>query len=145
MPGRPRPSTVGPAGRLHDVAHDGAKERLEEEHARLRGLRGQIVDEHHTGQSEQDSVGELSSFDQHQADLGTETFEREKDLSFLESIEAELADVEHALRRLDEGTYGICEACGKPIDDARLEAVPAARFCREDQQQAEREARGGAG
>ncbi|HEX2024315.1 MAG TPA: TraR/DksA C4-type zinc finger protein [Acidimicrobiales bacterium] len=126
------------------MAHSDAKERLEEEQARLRGLRGQLVDAHHTGQSEQDSVGELSSFDQHQADLGTETFEREKDLSFLESIEAELADVEHALRRLDEGTYGICEACGRPIDEDRLEALPAARFCRDDQQQAEREARGGA-
>ena len=121
-----------------------AKERLEDEQTRLRGLLGQIVDEHQTGQSEQDSVSELSAFDQHQADLGTETFEREKDLSFLESIEAELADVEHALRRLDEGTYGICEACGRPIDEERLEAVPAARFCRDDQQKAEREARGGA-
>ena len=120
-----------------------AKDRLEEEQTRLRGLLGLIVDEHHTGQSEQDSVSELSAFDQHQADLGTETFEREKDLSFLESIEAELADVEHALRRLDEGTYGICEACGRPIDEDRLEAVPAARFCRDDQQKAEREARGG--
>jgi RNA polymerase-binding transcription factor DksA len=124
------------------VADGSAKERLEEEQARLRGLRSQIVDEHQTGESAQDSVGELSSFDQHQADLGTETFEREKDLSFLESIEAELTDVEHALRRLDDGTYGVCEACGKPIDEERLEAVPAARFCRDDQQQAEREARG---
>ncbi len=126
------------------MADSSAKERLEEEQTRLRGLLTRIADEHQTGQSEQDSVSELSSFDQHQADLGTETFEREKDLSFLESIEAELADVEHALRRLDEGTYGICEACGRPIGEDRLEAVPAARFCRDDQQRAEREARGGA-
>ncbi len=126
------------------MADSSAKERLEEEQTRLRTLLGRIVEEHQTGQSEQDSVGELSTFDQHQADLGTETFEREKDLSFLESIEGELADVEHALRRLDEGTYGICEACGRPIDEERLEAVPAARFCRDDQQRAEREARGGA-
>ncbi len=121
------------------MADSGAKDRLEEEHARLLGLRGQIVDEHHTGQSEQDSVGELSSFDQHQADLGTETFEREKDLAILESIEAELADVEHALRRLDEGTYGTCEACGRPIDEERLEALPATRLCRDDQQRAEQD------
>ena len=91
-------------------------------------------------QSETDSVGELSSVDQHPADLGTETFEREKDVSIIEQVEAELADVEHALRRLDEGTYGLCEACGQPIGDARLDAIPAARLCVEDQAKAERQA-----
>jgi RNA polymerase-binding transcription factor DksA len=80
---------------------------------------------------------ELSSVDQHQADIGTETFNRERDLSILESLEAELSDVEHAMRRLDEGTYGTCEACGRPIGDARLEAMPATRFCVEDQAAAE--------
>lgn len=74
-------------------------------------------------------------------DLGTGTFERERDLSILEQVEAELADVEHALRRLDEGTYGTCEACGRPIDEARLEVRPEARFCPADEEVAEREAR----
>ena len=50
-------------------------------------------------------------------------------------------DVEHALKRLDDGTYGTCEACGKPIDGGRLEAMPAARFCLDDQSTAEREIR----
>ena len=109
------------------------------EQARLEDLRSQLVDQHQTGETEQDSVGELSSIDQHQADLGSETFEREKDLSILESIEAELADVEHALRRLDEGTYGTCEACGRPIGSERLDAMPAARLCLDDQAQAERQ------
>jgi RNA polymerase-binding protein DksA len=125
------------------VDDSGVKQRLAEERARLEGLRGQLVVEHHTDESAQDSVGDLSSIDQHQADAGTETFEREKDLSILESIEAELADVEHALRRLDEGTYGVCEACGKPIGVERLEAMPAARLCLDDQAQAERQAPGG--
>jgi RNA polymerase-binding transcription factor DksA len=93
--------------------------------------------------AETDSLGELSALDQHPADIGTETFEREKDLSIIERVEAELADVEHALRRLDEGTYGTCEACGKPIGDARLDAMPAARLCLDDQARAEREARFG--
>jgi DnaK suppressor protein len=92
-------------------------------------------------ESEEDSLSELSSLDQHQADVGTETFNRERDLSILENVEAELADIEHALRRIDEGTYGTCEACGKPIGDARLEAMPAARFCVDDQGKAEAEAR----
>jgi RNA polymerase-binding transcription factor DksA len=118
-----------------------ARQRLLEERTRLTEVRSSVNDTGLEEESEQESVAELSSVDQHQADLGTETFEREKDLSILESIEAELADVEHALRRLDDGTYGICEACGKPIDEERLAALPAARLCRDDQERAEREAR----
>src|SRR2546423_6273859 len=118
-----------------DAQH--ARARLDEERSRLEGLRdGFDLDE-----SEGASLSELSSLDQHQADVGTETFNREADMSMLESVEAELADIEHALRRLDEGTYGTCEACGKPIGDDRLEVVPAARFCLADQSLAEREAR----
>ena len=117
-----------------------ARQRLDEERARLAQVRDGLQEGNSLDQSEGDSVVELSSIDQHQADLGTETFEREKDLAILESIEAELADVEHALRRLDEGTYGICEACGRPIDQERLEALPATRLCRDDQQRAEQDA-----
>jgi RNA polymerase-binding transcription factor DksA len=120
---------------------DLARQRLADEHERLVGVRSTFDDEGLTEQSENDSVGELSSYDQHQADMGTETFEREKDLSILEQVEAELADVEHALRRLDEGTYGTCEVCGKEIPDERLEAMPATRLCLEHQAEAEREVR----
>ncbi len=119
---------------------DVARQRLEEERTRLEQVRS---DQHESDESESDSLGELSHMDQHQADVGTETFEREKDLSILENVEAELADIEHALARLNDGTYGTCEACGRPIDDARLEALPAARLCLEDQAQAERQARAG--
>ena len=118
---------------------DAARTRLEEERTRLDGLREGFDDLN--AESEEASLGELSSVDQHQADVGTETFNRERDLSILENVEAELVDVEHAIRRLDDGSYGTCEACGKPIDDARLEAMPAARFCLDDQAVAEREAR----
>ncbi len=121
----------------NQVSQDEARSRLAEERSRLVRVRGGLDDDHMSDQTEQDSLSELSSVDQHQADMGTETFEREKDLSILEAIEAELADVEHALRRLDEGTYGTCEACGRPIDDERLEALPATRLCRDDQQRAE--------
>jgi RNA polymerase-binding transcription factor DksA len=118
-----------------------ARQRLAEERERLAGVRAAFDDEHFPDQSESDSVGEISSYDQHQADMGTETFEREKDLSILEQVESELADVEHALRRLDEGTYGTCEVCGKVIPDERLEAMPATRLCLEHQAAAEREVR----
>jgi RNA polymerase-binding transcription factor DksA len=118
--------------------HEDARARLEEERRRLESIRTGIDDDDVRTESEQDTLSE-STQTQHPADIGTETFNRERDLSVLESVEAELSDVEHALRRIDEGTYGRCEACGRPIRDDRLEAVPAARFCLDDQHLAERE------
>lgn len=119
-----------------------AASRLESERTRLEGILDDFSEEHLRTESEQENLSELSATAQHQADLGTETFDRERDLSILEQVEAELADVEHALERLETGSYGTCEACGEPIDDARLEAQPAARFCMRDQAAAERETRG---
>jgi RNA polymerase-binding transcription factor DksA len=116
--------------------------QLGAEQDRLRALRDEFVEGGLTTQSEEDSLAELSSSAQHQADIGTETFDRERDVSILEQVEAELADVELALRRLDDGTYGTCEACGRLIGDSRLEAKPEARLCLDDQARAEREVRG---
>ena len=82
-------------------------------------------------ESETGSISELSSHDQHQGDIGTETFEREKDFSLLEQLEAEISDLDTALRKIDEGTYGRCEVCGQEIDPERLEAMPGTRTCRE--------------
>src|SRR5213595_1239314 len=118
---------------------DEARQRLEDERTRLEGVRETFADEHLHEETETENLSELSGLDQHQADAGTETFEREKDISILEQIEAELADVEHALHRLDDGTYGLCEADGKPIPEERLEALPAARFCLAHQAEAERQ------
>ena len=58
--------------------------------------------------------------------------EAEGYLLILEQVEAELADVEHALKRLDEGTYGVCEACGEVISPERLDISPGARLCAKD-------------
>lgn len=117
------------------------RQHLDEERQRLAGIRTGFDEAHLTTESESESLADLSANAQHQADTGAETFNRERDLSILEHIDAELADVEHALQRLDDGTYGTCEACGRPIGDERLEAMPAARFCLDDQSVAEREAR----
>ena len=102
-----------------------ARERLEADRERVTGLISSLRDE--IGTSETEQTGELASYDQHPADQGSETFEREKDLSILERLEDELAEIEAALQRVDDGTYGIDEVTGEPIDVARLEAIPTAR------------------
>ena len=119
---------------------DTAREQLASERERLESLREHFVAEG-VHRSEVEELEALTLISQHPADVGTETFDRERDLSILEQVEAELAEVEQALGRLEEGTYGRCEACGGSIEDARLEARPEARLCRADQEAAEREAR----
>ena len=90
------------------------------------------------------SLGELSPYDNHPADLGSETFERGKDLALWLNTRSRLARVEDALARLEAGTYGTCRACGRPVGAERLEAVPEADLCREYQGERERaEARHG--
>ena len=105
-----------------------ARGRLLEERERLQRIRDGLSSEPgEGGGSERDGLSELSLADQHPADLGTEMFEREKDLSILEQLENELAELQAALARVDEGTYGIDEVTGEPIDPARLDAFPTAR------------------
>ncbi|MFC0298288.1 yteA family sporulation protein [Geobacillus jurassicus] len=78
-----------------------------------------------------DAVGELASYDNHPADEATELYEREKDLALDEHTEREFHEIERALQAIDEGTYGICRVCGRPIPYERLEALPTTLYCRE--------------
>lgn len=105
---------------------DTARQRLEAERARVQGL---VTDLRSEGldQEESDQSGELTHYDQHPADQASDTFEREKDLAILEGLENELAEIEAALQRLDDGTYGIDEVTGEPIAADRLAAYPMAR------------------
>ena len=100
-------------------------------------MRASIENGHLHDEPEEDSSAELSHFDQHPADAASDAFEREKAFSILDQVQAELDDVERALKRLDEGSYGSCQACGQAIGDDRLVAVPAARFCLSHQTDAE--------
>jgi DnaK suppressor protein len=115
---------------------DGHRELLERERVRLLGLKENLTEA--TEDVEHESPGDPSAGG-HIADAGSELFERSRDLSIVEDLDAQLADIEHATARLTNGSYGTCEACGRPIDPERLDARPAARFCLEDQQGAERE------
>jgi RNA polymerase-binding protein DksA len=66
---------------------------------------------------------------EHMADRGSESFAQEMILNILQNSEAELADVENALDKIEDGTYGICENCNEAIPRARLKALPFARLC----------------
>lgn len=113
-----------------DAEH--ARQLIGSERERLEGLiRNRETETGIGSESETGSISELSSLDQHQGDIGTETFERAKDFSLLEQLEAEINALDAALRKIDEGTYGRCEVCSNEIDAERLEAMPGTRTCRE--------------
>jgi len=75
-----------------------------------------------------DASGDLSSMPIHMADLGTDNFQQEFSLGLMDSERRLLVEIDDALRRIEAGTYGICEGTGKPIAKARLEAQPWARY-----------------
>jgi YteA family regulatory protein len=76
-----------------------------------------------------ESIDELSTYDNHPADMGTETFERGKDLALLERDGFRLERIESALQRMDTGEYGRCKVCGIFISTERLDAMPTAAHC----------------
>lgn len=83
------------------------------------------------------SNGELSSVPFHMADVGSENYEREFSLGILENEEQEIREIDEALARIANGTFGVCESCDKPIPVARLKALPYARMCVECKQNQE--------
>jgi len=82
-----------------------------------------------------DSVAEAGD---DEADASSKVFEREHELSLTHNARELLEQTEHALARIDAGTYGVCESCGKPIGKARLLAFPRATLCVECKQREER-------
>jgi RNA polymerase-binding transcription factor DksA len=81
---------------------------------------------------------EASAFGMHQADAGSDAYDRDFALSLLSQEQDALYEIEEALKRIDFGTYGVCEMSGKPIAHARLEALPFARYTVECQSQIEK-------
>lgn len=78
--------------------------------------------------SARDSAGDLSSYSIHMADQGTDNFDREFALNLMSSEQDVLYEIDEALRRIDEGTYGLCEMTGEPIEKERLKVLPYARL-----------------
>jgi len=108
---------------------DRVRQELEGEQARLRHA---LVTVNHEG-SLLEETGDLAiGSGDHLADSATDTFMRELDEGLEENAEHILEEIEGALRRIDDGTYGVCLVCGSPIDEERLQAVPYATLCIED-------------
>jgi RNA polymerase-binding transcription factor DksA len=84
-------------------------------------------------QSSKDNSGDLSGYGSHQADVGTETFDRDFALGILSNEQDALNEIEEAIYRIKNGTYGVCEETGKPINKQRLSVVPFTRFSLEGQ------------
>jgi DnaK suppressor protein len=110
--------------------------RLREEREELR-RQGAEIEESSFGTPQSEISGEVS-FDEDYADSGTATFERERDLSLTNNIRDLTEKIDRALERIEEGTYGLCERCGKPIEKARIKALPYATLCIRDKQAEER-------
>lgn len=87
--------------------------------------------------SQSEMSGEVS-YDEDYADSGSFTFEREKDLSIANNVQDLLDKIKRSTEKIDEGTYGICEVCGNPIEPARLKALPHALLCVRDKALEER-------
>jgi DnaK suppressor protein len=88
--------------------------------------------------SAKEDAGDLSGYGQHMADAGTDTFDRDFALSLVSSEQEALSEVEAAIKRVRDGTYGICELTGKPIGKDRLLAVPFTRHSAEAQKELEK-------
>ena len=111
------------------------KSQLQEYKKILEKVRDRVVDEisflagDNLNRSPRDSSGDLSSYSFHMADQATDNFDREFALNLVSSEQDVLYEIDDALRRIDMGTYGVCENCNKPIEKARLMALPFAKMC----------------
>ncbi len=101
------------------------KQRIIEERERLARARSG------NAESMRDWLGELSLYDNHPADIGTELADRSRDLAFDRGRARRLEALEEALARWERGEYGVCRGCGKPIEEERLLLLPETEFCRE--------------
>jgi DnaK suppressor protein len=97
----------------------------------------QELEESSFGSNQSDLTGEMG-FDEEYADAGTATFERERDLSLVNNLRDLMERIDKALGKIEEGTYGLCDRCGKPIEKLRLKALPYANLCIKDKQAEER-------
>jgi RNA polymerase-binding protein DksA len=112
------------------------KARLLQERAELQ-IQLKDLEESTFSDNQSESSGDLTG-DEEYADAGSATFERELDLSLVNNVADLVERIDKALAKIDEGTYGLCDRCGRPIEKARLRALPYANLCLADKQAEER-------
>ncbi|MBI5144838.1 MAG: TraR/DksA C4-type zinc finger protein [Candidatus Omnitrophica bacterium] len=88
--------------------------------------------------SQKDAAGDISGYTYHMADVATDTYDREFSLGLASNEREALYELDDALKKIDEGTFGICEECKSPIAKNRLKAVPYARLCVKCQERKEK-------
>lgn len=81
------------------------------------------------GKSRQNAAGDLSNMPIHMADIGSDNFEQEFTIDLIQTEEAEVREIDEALERIDAGTYGECDSCGKRIPKERLKVIPYTTMC----------------
>ena len=91
--------------------------------------------------SQRDAAGDLSGYSFHMADMATDNFDREFSLDIASAEQILLNRIDEALQKIDEGSYGTCENCEKPISFKRLKAVPYAKLCIKCKEDEEKNAR----
>jgi DnaK suppressor protein len=112
------------------------KQRLVKEREDLKEQYDEL-EESTFGANQSELTGEMG-FDEEYADAGTATFERERDLSLVNNLRDLMDRIDKALGKIEDGTYGLCDRCGKPIEKLRLKALPYANLCIKDKQAEER-------
>jgi DnaK suppressor protein len=127
---------VGFNGESHrELREKSVADRLSKQRERLLRLREIVQKEIH--QLTAEACEEIPSFSMHPADAATDSFDRDLVLGLASFEQGGLYEIDAALRRIDDGTYGVCELTRRPIPWKRLEAVPWARFCVEAERRVE--------
>ena len=88
--------------------------------------------------SQKDAAGDISGYTYHMADVATDTYDREFSLGIASNEREALYELDDALKRIDEGTFGVCETCKSLITKTRLKVVPYARMCIKCQEKKEK-------
>jgi len=88
--------------------------------------------------SQKDAAGDISGYTYHMADVATDTYDREFSLGLASNERQSLYELEDAIKKIEEGTFGICEECKSPISKTRLKVVPFARLCVKCQERKEK-------
>ncbi len=119
------------------------KKLMQQYKKRLVALKARIVGEidhiakDTLGQPPREASGDLSSYTYHMADMATDNYNQEFSLNIASTERRTLIEIDDALKRMEEGSYGTCESCGHAIAQRRLQAVPYARLCVKCQEESE--------